>query len=415
MTTALVSETLPLNAGTKKKEKSLLHVWRRSKRKNTTVKGNREYKHLISLRTKVQSRREYRQVVTVQAIYLSVALSLVFGFLCIGFAPELLRLYGADEQIVSIGADYLRIVGGASILSFLMATLGSALLGIKDSKSSLHAGICMNVCQLGLNTMLFFVHFGLVEVACATVFSQMVGMCYLIPIVRRKIFLGTQQSWKLDGLILKRLTIQSSSIIAGGLSNEAAMFYYFRIFLPFGPDIYAGSRIVVQIKNFIMPPMVTGLASATIALVGEQYGKRDYRAVMRYCTWGIGLVTFLSVVIWLFQFFCGEWMVRFFTDDPEVLQHAGFMLSMMVIGETFWAIAFVVTGVFKGVSYTKPVFIAVSTSSVLLVSGIWLTSKYNWGWQALYYAESAQYLCQAMILVVWFYSRKWIKRRQLSK
>lgn len=421
MTTAMLSETLPLKAGSKKKENPLLNVWRRSKTKHLSEKESRKKRSLFSLQAKVRVRREFRQVVTVQSIYLSSALSVVFGLFCICFAPQLLLLYGADEQIVSMGADYLRIVGGASIFSFLTAVFRGALLGIKDSQSALHAGICMNICHLVLNLVLYlvhvsdFFHYGLVEVACVTIFSQMVGMCYLIPIVRRKIFHGTVQSWKLDAMILKRLIAQSLSIIGGGLSNEAAMFYYFRVFLPYGSDIYAASRIVVQIKNFIIPPMVRGFAGATITLVGEQYGKRDYREVVRYCSWGIGLVTFFSAVIWVFQFFFGEWMVRLFANNPEVLHNAGFMLSMMVIGDTLWGIATIVVSSLKGVSYTKPVFIAVSASSILLVCGVWLTSKYNWGWQALYYAESAQYLTQVLILVGWFYSLKWIQRRQLNK
>jgi putative MATE family efflux protein len=416
MTTAFISETLSLKAGSKKKEETFLHKWGRSKTKNPLAKTNRKHRNLLSLQAKVQIRREYRRVVTVQAIYLSAGLGLLFGLLCIGLAPEMLQLYGADEEIIRFGADYLRIVGGASIFSFLMAALKGALLGVKDSKSALWTSIGMNACNLVLDALFIFVfHFGMVGVACATVLAQFVGMCSLIPVVQRKIFHGTKHRWNLDWMIMRRLITQSCSIIGADLTNEVAMFCYFRVLLPFGPDIYAASRIVVQIKKMLMPPMVNGFYGATLALVGEQYGKRDYQEVVRYCSWGIGLVTFFSAMIWIFQFFCGEWIVRLFTDDPEVLEHTGWMLSMMVIGDWFWGIASIVAASLKSISYTKPVFVAVSSSSVLLVFLIWLTSKFNWGWQALFYAETAQYVFQAMILVVWFYSRKWIKRRQLSK
>jgi putative MATE family efflux protein len=350
-----------------------------------------------------------RQVTTVQAIYLSAAFGLILGLPCIWFAPDFFRLYGADEQIVGIGADYLRIVGGSSIVPFLMGTLGSVFRGIQDSKTPLKAGIWMNICHLLLTALFIFVfHFGVMGVAYATLIARFVGMIYLIPVLHRKIFKGTKCSWQLDWFVLKRLMTQSLSLIGSGLSNEIVMFYFFRIFIPFGVEVYAASRITVQIKNVLMPSVVRGYANAVIALVGEQYGKRKYREVISYCNWAIGLVVLEAMVIWLLHLLFSDWVTGLFTDDPEVIAYVSLMLIMFMIIDTFWGIASIVNSALKGVSYTRPIFISWIVSSIVLASGVWVISKYNFGWQAMFYAEIAQYVILTLLVVVYFYSRAWI-------
>ena len=64
----------------------------------------------------------------VQAIYIGVAMSVVFGTIGAIWAPDILRLMGADEATVSAGTSYTRLLYASMISIMLLFIIGNAMI-----------------------------------------------------------------------------------------------------------------------------------------------------------------------------------------------------------------------------------------------------------------------------------------------
>jgi Na+-driven multidrug efflux pump len=111
-----------------------------------------------------------------------------------------------------------------------------------------------------------------------------------------------------------------------------------------------GNRII---GLFNMPAL--GFSQATTSLVGQQLGaKRKDRAVT-VVKQSVVTVTVFIVVGMTLTFFFGSSFVRFFIDDPEVIQHGATMFRVISMSVVLFAMFTVAVGAFQGGGDTKPV------------------------------------------------------------
>ncbi|XP_051186151.1 protein DETOXIFICATION 44, chloroplastic isoform X1 [Lolium perenne] len=271
------------------------------------------------------------------------------------------RAYGAPPIIVALAAQ-------------------GAFRGLMDTKTPLYAIGVGNLVNAILDAILVFpLGLGVRGAALATVTSEYLIACILLWKLNRKVVLfsgniiggGVLRYLKSGGLLIGRT-------VAVLLTMTLSTFLVARE----GPVPMAGHQLCLQVWLTISL-LNDALALAGQALLATEYTKRNYKQarMVLYRVLQIGGVSGMALAVILYFGF-GSFSLLF-TDDPAVLNIAKSGVWFVAISQPINAIAFVVDGLYYGVSdfayaaYSMFFAGAVSSAFLLVVApefglgGVW--------------------------------------------
>ncbi|WP_407732537.1 MATE family efflux transporter [Pseudocitrobacter faecalis] len=270
----------------------------------------------------------------VVAFIIGVLMSFLFIFLGEGF----LRALGLSERLVSVGAPFIQIIGGSSVIIALYSSVLPILRTHGYVRQAMVVPITVSVVNVILNYMflygpLHFLNMGVTGVGIASSIANIVGMALSVWLLNK--YIGYRFRWqKLKQCSRKML----SSILQYGLPSA-------------GENLsYAGSQLVVtaiiallgtealttkiyasSISQFVaLFAMSIGQASQII--IGRAIGAREldtaYRQGMR--SWRIGLFIALLVSALLATF--ARPIMALFTPSETIIEMARvlFMYSILL-------------------------------------------------------------------------------------
>ena len=294
----------------------------------------------------------------VQAIILGIVISLLIGIPCFFAAPTLLRLMGADAQIVSTGSNYARIVLGANVAVLLLFLNNAIFRGAGDAAIAMRLLWISNIINLVLDPCLIFglgpfPKLGVTGAALATLTGRSIGVAYQfyrllrgterIRILRRQLRLH----WS---VMVRLMRVSITGILQFAIAHTSWI-GLMRIVSIFGASALAGYTIAIRIFIFFLLPS-WGLSNAAATLVGQNLGaKQPERAEKSVWRTGIYNMLFLGIVGVFLILFAGP-IIRLFTHDPAVAQLGTSALRIISFGNIGYAYGMVMLQAFNGAGDT---------------------------------------------------------------
>ena len=289
-----------------------------------------------------------------QALVVSLIGTLAISITGSVFAPEILTLMGASQQVVAEGAIFTRIMfAGSSAIMFLFLING-IFRGAGDAAMAMKSLWIASFINIILCPVLIH-FFGLKGAAIATVTGRSSGVIYqCYHLFKGKgILRFKRKHFNFDLPIVKSIiniawpaTLQfiiasGSWIILARLVAETG-----------GTTASAGYQIAIRnVVFFILPAW--GLSNAAATLVGQNLGaKQLLRAEQSVMLTARYNVIFMSLVMLLFMF-CANPIIRFFTQDEAVVAYGVRALRIMGAGYIFYGIGMVMTQALNGAGDTR--------------------------------------------------------------
>jgi MATE family, multidrug efflux pump len=314
---------------------------------------------------------ESAAVAGVQAIVLGLITSVAIGIPCFIYAPDMLRLMGASNDIVTTGSGYARIALGGSG-AILMLFLNNAIFrGAGDAAIAMRLLWVSNIINLILDPLFIFgwgpiPRMGVTGAALATFTGRSIGVAYQfyrllrgserIRILARQIRVDVHVLWRL-------VRVSLTGILQFAIAHTSWIGLV-RIVSVFGASALAGYTIAIRIVVFVILPS-WGLSNAAATLVGQNLGaKKPERAEQAVWRTGFYNMLFLGSVGVFFVFFA-EPIVRLFTQDPAVIPLAAKCLRIVSYGNIGYAYAMVMLQAFNGAGDTI-------TPTIVNFFGFWL-------------------------------------------
>ncbi len=297
-------------------------------------------------------------VSAVQAIFLGLMLSALFGIVFAVLAPRLLGIMGASPAIVATGTNYMRIaLGGSGVV--LMLFLNNAIFrGTGDAAIAMRLLWVSNILNLILDPCLIFglgpfPKLGVTGAALATFSGRGIAVLYQFY----RLGQGTDRlkilarHLRLQADVLWRLIHTSALGIVQFLIGQASWLGLVRIVSLFGASALAGYTISIRIVIFAILP-AWGLSNAAATLVGQNLGAghpdRARSAVLRTGLWNM---IFLGSVGLVFIAFAPS-IIQLFTQDPEVVRIGISSLRIFSCGNVAFAYGMVLLSAFNGAGDT---------------------------------------------------------------
>ncbi len=310
-------------------------------------------------------------VAGVQAIVLGLITSVAIGIPCFIYAPKLLRLMGASNDIVTMGGGYARIALGGSGAILLLFLNNAIFRGAGDAAIAMRLLWVSNLINLVLDPCLIFgwgpfPRLGVTGAALATCTGRSIGVGYQFYRLLR----GTQririlrQQLRVNWSVLLRLVRVSLTGILQFAIAHTSWIGLVRIVSVFGSAALAGYTIAIRIVVFAILPS-WGLSNAAATLVGQNLGAgKPERA--EQAVWRTGLYNMLFLgSLGIFFVFFAEPIVRLFTQDAAVVPLAATCLRIVSYGNIGYAYAMVMLQAFNGAGDTV-------TPTVVNFFGFWL-------------------------------------------
>lgn len=349
-----------------------------------------------------------------QAIILSLLITVVISICGIIFAPDVLRLMGGTPEVVRDGVGFTRIMLGGSVVIILLFLINGIFRGAGDAAMAMRSLWIASLLNIFLCPMLIygygpFPELGLEGAAIATTIGRGVGVmyqCYHLFFGKKTTIKLHKEHFRFDWPVLKSLVkIAWPATFQFIIASGSWIILVWIVSTTGGRDASAGYQVAIRnVVFFILPAW--GFSNAAAALVGQNLGAgQPERAAKSVALTAKYNAIFMSFVTVLFVFFSKP-IISIFNDNPNVQAIGAEALMIIGTGYIFYGIGMVMIQALNGAGDTRtPTMINfVCFWLIQIPLGYILAKTLGWGPTGAFIALPVSETILA--LVAWYYFRK---------
>lgn len=340
-----------------------------------------------------------------QAISLAVLFALLVIALMWPNAQALMRLMGAEPEVVRLGSLYIRVILVTSVFGFPLRVLSGIMRGSGDTQTPMYITGIMNVWNVAAAYVLVFgpgplPPLGVMGAAIATASARVVGGGLAMWVVfagRRTVHIEPRRVLQWDWGIVKEMIRLALPAAGEVLIIRAGSMAFTRIVSSLGTVALAAHEIAVTVESLSFMPGF-GFSVAATTMVGQSLGaKRPDLAEQSIRTSMKFALAIMALISLLFAFF-GRQLVTIFGATPEVLDLAGLAVQLAALEQISIAVQMVLGGSLRGAGDTRSPMIVSMIGTLLFrittvylftivfgwgLAGVWLGTAVDWGGRAL--------------------------------
>jgi putative MATE family efflux protein len=358
---------------------------------------------------------EQAAVEAVQAIGCGALAGILIGVAGAYFAPALLRLMHAPEDVVGAGSTYTRLLLGGNVIIMLLFLINGVFRGAGDAALAMRTLWLANLINMALDPCLIygwgvFPRLGVTGAAVATTIGRSVGVAYQLWVLfagRSRVRVAAKHL-NLNWPVMSRLLHKGGVAMLQYFISMASWLSLVRFNAMFGGVAIAGYTVAIRIILFSILPS-WGIATAAATLVGQNLGaKRPDRAERAVWMAGTYNMLFLSAIAVTF-FAAAPWIAGWFGTDVRVRDFAVTALRVISLGYPFYAWGMVMEQAFNGAGdTTTPTWVNFFCYWTLQVPLAWWLSQHTaLGPRGVYFAICTADSLLAVIAVILFRRGKW--------
>lgn len=289
-----------------------------------------------------------------QSLIIAIIVTLIISSIGVFFAPEILSLMGASDDVVRDGAVFTRIMLGSSIAIILLFLINGIFRGAGDAAMAMRSLWIASIINIIL-CPIFIHYFGLKGAAMATVIGRSSGVLYQCY----HLFKGSgilkfyKRHFIVDAPLIKSIiAIASPATMQFIIASGSWIILAKLVAETGGTTASAGYQIAIRNAVFFIMP-AWGLSNAAATLVGQNLGAKQLQRAedsvwmtLKYNTVFMGLVTILFV-------FFSKPIIHIFTQDEAIAAYSVVSLQIFGAGYIFFGIGMVLTQALNGAGDTK--------------------------------------------------------------
>ena len=273
---------------------------------------------------------------------------------------------GAEEETIVVGTAYVQVMFASTPFIILLFLINGIFRGAGDASLAMKSLTLANICNIILCPIMIN-QFGLTGAAWATTIGRGIGVVYqLFHLFNGKglVKLGVE-SLKSDWVVLKSIAAIAWPATLQFIIGSCSWIFLARLVAETGHSpASAGYQTALRVVVFFILP-AWGISNAAATLVGQNLGakeiKRAEEAVLQTAKYN---AIFMAAVT-LFLFFGSDFIVSFFTNQPDIKIFFFYSLRIISAGYIFYGIGMVMINAFNGAGDTR-------TPTLINVFGFWV-------------------------------------------
>jgi putative MATE family efflux protein len=357
---------------------------------------------------------EQADLATAQGVLLFVVASGALGLVGYLFVEPLLRLAGAQGDLLAPSIAYARVIFMGLIAMEMVPSMGAMLNAAGSPQLSLQMNLLNLLTFLALEPLFIWLGWDVSGAALAIVLGNVAGMAYGLYLLATgqapvRIHLrDLRPNWPMMWRILR---IALPGIVQRGMPNLANSILM-RFVASYGAAPLAAFNLIGRIATMILIPC-SGLSGATPALVGQNLGAgQPPRAERAVNLIAMATVFITGVLLGLTVLLAGP-IFSLFTQDADTIAAGVHALRILVIARFFFTLGVVFDAALSGAGDTvSPMVINIIALWLIQLPFIWLFSGWlGWGVDGIWWAIVFTMIAQTALLAARFRQGRWQQTR----
>ena len=262
-----------------------------------------------------------------QSFILSIIVSIIITIIGIYFSPSIISSINNDQETLELSIKYINIIFFGSMFIFILMSINSSLSAQGDTKSYRNVLIFSFFLNILLNPILIsgkifsfqiMSPLGIEGIAYATIISQFVGIFYLfIKLSKTQIYKYVQITIIPHFNIIGNILSQGIPASIGMMMIAVGSYILIYFVGIFGVEAIAGYTSAGRYEQLFFLPLL-GLSTATVSIVGQNYGAKQYQRVLETYKKGIKIGVIVLSLLGLIIFLTADVAMNLFTDNANV-------------------------------------------------------------------------------------------------
>ena len=275
-----------------------------------------------------------------QSFILSILISILITTLGVYFSPSIIGSINNDKETLELSIKYIHIVFFGSVFIFILMSVNSSLSAQGDTKSYRNVLIFSFFLNIILNPILIsgkifsfqlISPLGIQGIAFATIISQFVGIFYLfIKLTKTSIYNYVKLTFIPNFLIINNILSQGIPASIGMMMIAVGSYILIYFVGFFGVEAIAGYTSAGRYEQLFFLPLL-GLSTATVTIVGQNFGAKQYQRVLETYKKGIKVGVIILSLFGLLIFFSSEIAMNLFTDNEIVKKYGSDYLKISAL------------------------------------------------------------------------------------
>lgn len=336
---------------------------------------------------------------------------------CMIFLEDLLLLFGGSENTIPYAAEYLYIVIPANLLTSLSFSFNGVMRATGYPKKAM---ITMLIGAV-LNTILdpifiFWFDMGIKGAAYATVISMAASAAFVMHhfVSKESLLRFKKKYFKLDPQVVLHIITIGISPFAMQLAGSLVNVVLNHSLQTNGGDLALGANGIIVSVGMLLVMLVMGIAQGMQPIVGFNYGAGRHDRVMQTLRLVIITATCIMGIGWACSLLFPEFIVKGFTQDPELIAIAANGLRINLSAFIVVGSQIAISQFFQSIGVAwKAIFLSLTRQFVYLIPAILILPPF-FGLNGVWYSGPLSDGLAAVTawIFLWNHVRK-IKKQQL--
>jgi putative MATE family efflux protein len=273
-----------------------------------------------------------------QGIVVGAVSSIILAIIGIFFSEQILELVGVDQEVIDVGANYMRIMFvGMTAMAFRSMAEG-VMQASGDAATPMKIAVAFRVVHVVVSPSLIFgwwifPRLGVNGAAITNVISQSLGtiLAFWFLMSGRSRLKLNLSNFHLDTSAIWRVVRIGIPASIMGMEQNLRGFIFIRFMAPFGTLAMAAHTILGRIEMILFMPAF-GLGMAAGVLTGQNLGAGRPDRAEKSGWLAAGLLeafVFASCIVLLIW---AEYVVRIFSSDPDLIATTATFIRIAVSG-----------------------------------------------------------------------------------
>ncbi len=288
------------------------------------------------------------------AVLTAIIAGAILTIIGVLLAHPLLELMGTPEDVIEHSVLYMRLYFCGMIGTLVYNFGGAVLRGIGDTRRPLYILFAAGVVNVVFNMLFVIVlDMGVAGVALATAISQFLSAGLVLYCLAK-----SDSSYRLDIKALRIVPRKLKEMAAIGVpaGMQGAVFSISNVLIQssvnsFGSVAMAGNTAAANIEGFVYIAMNT-FHQAALSFTSQNYGARQYKRINKVLFLCLALVTVTGLILGNGVYLAGNWLLRIYSPDAEVIAYGMLRLSIICTAYFLCGTMDVMSGVMRGLGHS---------------------------------------------------------------
>lgn len=289
---------------------------------------------------------------------------------------DFLTLFGASENTIGYGWDYMRIYAYGTVFVLITLGLNTFITAQGYTMISMLSVIIGAVTNIILDPIFIFAFdWGVKGAALATVISQFISALWVLKFLfgKKTILRIKKENLKLDGKIyLPCVALGLSPFVMQSTEGLITICFNFSL-LKYGGDMAVGAMTILSsIMQMSMLPL-TGLSQGTQPIISFNFGAGNYERVKKAFFLLLKASMIYALFIWLLSVITPNLLVSIFTSDAALKEYSSHVLRIYMASSLLFGVQISCQQTFLALGNAKTsLFLAALRKLILLIPLIFI-------------------------------------------